>query len=512
MEKYLRLILEIEYVVNFILLTKYYLHMFQLNSYKLKKNWNWIKNNKFEVILKIFIVFLCMLLTLIRGGIFASIIIMIFGIYLNIPKKKSKIALKYTHRIIILIVTMLIVISTIGYISFTMNNMLLFLMLINVLVPILIIVSDYIDKPIQIMRNNKYINEAKKIIDSSPNLIVIGVTGTYGKTSVKNYLAKILSSKYQVLVTPQNYNTTLGVVKTIRENLRATHQIFICEMGAGNIGDIKEICDIVKPQYGIITSIGPQHLETFGNIGNILSTKFELAESVAKRSGTVFLNYSNEYIRGYAENIKNKVIYGEENENFDFSAKDIKSSYEGISFRINNEPIEFKTKIIGRHNAINLAGCIAIAKNLGISYQDIQLQIKKLENVEHRLNIIKQSDLTIIDDAYNSNPVSSKSALNTLNEFNGTKILVTPGLIELNNQEYKYNFELGEYAASICDYVFLIGEHSIPIRDGLISQKYNENNIFVTDRPENAMQMIRKLDISGEKVVLLENDLPDNYK
>ena len=512
MENYLRLILKIEYLVNFILLTKFYLHMFQLNSYKIKKNWNWIKNNKFEVILKISIVFISIVLTLIRGGIFASVIIMIFGIYLNIQKKKAKIPLKYTNRILILITTLLILVSIFLIISYITNTILVMLAIINAFVPVLIMVSNYINKPIQNIRNNKYINEAKKIIDSSPDLIVIGVTGTYGKTSVKNYLAKILSCKYQVLVTPQNYNTTLGVVKTIRENLKATHQIFICEMGATNIGDIKEICDIVKPKYGIITSIGPQHLESFGSIENILATKFELAESVKENKGTIFLNYSNEFIRGYVEDIKNKIIYGENNAQFDYSANNIKSSYEGISFNINDEPIEFKTKIIGRHNAINLAGCIAISKSLGISYQDIQIQIRRLENVEHRLNVIKRADLTIIDDAYNSNPVSSKSALNTLNEFNGIKILVTPGLIELNNEEYKYNFELGEFAASICDYVFLIGEHSIPIRDGLISKNYNQENIFVTDRPENAMQMIRKLDIPGEKIVLLENDLPDNYK
>ena len=165
-----------------------------------------------------------------------------------------------------------------------------------------------------------------------------------------------------------------------------------------------------------------------------------MAESVKENKGTIFLNYSNEFIRGYAEDIKNKIIYGENNAQFDYSANNIKSSYEGISFNINDEPIEFTTKIIGRHNAINLAGCIAISKSLGISYQDIQIQIRRLENVEHRLNVIKRADLTIIDDAYNSNPVSSKSALNTLNEFNGIKILVTPGLIELNNEEYKYNF------------------------------------------------------------------------
>lgn len=507
MENYLRIILEIEYIINFILLMIFYLHMFQLNSYSFKKNWNWLKKNKIEIITKISIILITLLLILLKGGIFASILIMIDSIYLNRVKKKSKIPLKYTSRIQINIITFTIIVICLGMLF--KNYMLLYLAIINIIAPIFIFLANYINSPIRLVRYNKYIKEAKKIINDSPELIVIGVTGTYGKTSVKNYLAKILSSKYQVLVTPQNYNTTLGVVKTIRENLKATHQIFICEMGATKIGDIKEICDIVKPKYGIITSIGPQHLETFGNIENILETKFELAESVAKKNGKMFLNYSNEYIKEYSKGMNNIITYGTDNS--DFIVHDIVSTYKGISFKINSEDIEFKTKIIGKHNAINLAGCIAIARSLNISYEDIKSQIRKLENVEHRLNIVKRQDLTIIDDAYNANPVSSKSALDTLNEFNGSKILVTPGLIELDDKEYKYNFELGEYAAKICDYVFLVGKHSEAVRDGLISKNYNKNNMFFVNSPELAIDEIRKLKIDNDKIVLLENDLPDNY-
>lgn len=512
MEKYLELILGVEFVINFILITRYYLHMFQLNSYQLKKNWLWMKQNKVEVILKIAIVLISLLLMLFRGGLYASIVIMLLGIYLSIEKKKAKIPLHYTSRIIILILTLVIFVSVLGFFSHNANLLLVYLALINILVPLLIVICDFIDKPIQTIRNNRYIHEAKKIIDSSPNLIVIGVTGTYGKTSVKNYLARILSSKYQVLVTPKNYNTTLGVVKTIRENLKATHQVFICEMGATRVGDIKEICDIVKPQYGIITSIGPQHLSSFGSVDNILKTKFELADSLKERNGTLFVNYSNEYIQKYMKPKDKEITYGEGDSRLDYSVNNINSSPNGIYFKVNNEDLEFKTKIIGKHNAINLSGCIAIARTLGVPDQDIQMQIRNLENVEHRLNIIKRGSLTIIDDAYNSNPISSKSALDTLNEFNGTKILITPGLIELHDQEYKYNFEFGEYAADICDYVYLIGEHAIPIRDGLLNKNYDSSHIFVSDRPENAMKMISKLNVSGEKIVLLENDLPDNYR
>ena len=137
--------------------------------------------------------------------------------------------------------------------------------------------------------NRWYINDAKKIIKNCPDLLVIGITGSFGKTSVKYFLDELLSVKYNVLKTPGNFNTTLGVVKTIRSSLRATHDIFLCEMGAKNIGDIKEICDIVHPKMGIITSVGEMHLESFKSIENVRKTKFELADSLPE-NGKIFLN------------------------------------------------------------------------------------------------------------------------------------------------------------------------------------------------------------------------------
>ena len=139
-------------------------------------------------------------------------------------------------------------------------------------------------------------------------LKIIGMTWSYGKTSVKYYLNTLLSSRYNVLQTPGNYNTTLGVVRTIRESMKPFHEIFICEMGAREVGDIKEICDLVHPDYGIITSIGPQHLQSFHTIENVISTKFELADAVPE-SGKVYLNYHNKYKRNHNKN-KTDVRYG----------------------------------------------------------------------------------------------------------------------------------------------------------------------------------------------------------
>ena len=387
--------------------------------------------------------------------------------------------------------------------------------LLNILAPIFCIIANFINSPIEKAGKQRYINQAKKILNDMPDLTVIGVTGSYGKTSVKNFLVKTLSQKYEVLTTPLNYNTTMGVVKTIRENLKPTHQIFICEMGATKLGDIKEICDIVKPKFGVITSIGPQHLESFKNIENVIKTKFELADSVKENGGTVFLNYSNEYLANKKDTY-NILSYGINDSSLNFNAFDLHSSSKGLSFKMidnnSNKEVEFQTKLIGKHNAINLAGAIGVANYLGIPLEKIVPAVRNIKSVEHRLQLIPHGDLTIIDDSYNSNPVSSKSALETLSEFEGTKIIVTPGLVELGNDSEKYNFELGKNIADVCDYVFLVGtQYFKSISDGIASKSFDTSRVYNVNSPQEAMNKIASLGINGKITVLLENDLPDNY-
>ena len=174
--------------------------------------------------------------------------------------------------------------------------------------------------------------------------------------------------------------------------------------------------------------------------------------------------------------------------------------------------MEFKTKLIGKHNVINLTGAIGVANYLGIPLNKIVNSVREIKNVEHRLELIPHGNLNIIDDSYNSNPISSKSALDTLAEFEGTKIIVTPGLIELGKDEEKYNFELGKYMVNICDYIFLVNSKSAKyILEGINSMNFNEDKIFIVNTPQEAMQHISQLNINNKVAVLLENDLPDNY-
>ncbi len=511
----MKILIILEYFMNLIILLFFYMHMFQLNSYFLKKQINWIKKNNKKIIFQNLIIIIATILFISNNIIYNVLGAILLGISIiyNIPKKKSKVTFKITNRVKRMFITEILLILIIILINYN-NYIFIKLSVLNILAPIICVIANFINYPIEYIIRKKYINEAKKILKNMPDLIVIGITGSYGKTSVKNFLEKILEKKYEVLNTPKNYNTTMGVVKTIRENLKPTHQVFICEMGATKPKDIKEICDIVHPKLGIITSIGPQHLESFKSIDNIIKTKFELADSVKENNGMIFLNYDNEYLS--KQKINQKCITYGIKKGLDYNAINISSSSRGSTFTMidknSNQEIEFKTKLIGSHNVINIVGAIAIGNYLGIPLIDIVPQVKSLKNVEHRLQLFSHERLDIIDDSYNSNPVSSKSAIDTLAQFEGTKIIVTPGLIELGNDEEKYNMELGKYATNFCDYIFLVNsKQSQYILKGINSTNYDKKKIFNVNSPQEAINKILNLNVNGKITVLLENDLPDNY-
>lgn len=509
-------IIIIELIINYILLLIFNTHMLQLNSYFFLKHIKWMRKNIKKILLQLILVIPTMLTffdnTLLN---IIAIIILAISIIYNIPKKNIKIPLKFTGRVIRLIFTDMLISILILFVGGIQNYLITKLIIINIFANILIISSNFVNQPIEKLIRNRYINEAKRILNEMPHLLVIGITGSYGKTSMKNFLYSLLSEKYDVLKTPQNYNTTMGVVKTIREELKPTHQIFLCEMGATNIGDIKEICDIVNPKVGVITAIGPQHLESFKSVENIIKTKFELAESVKQNNGTIFLNYDNEYIKN-KELDMNKITYGVNDKNLDYNSYDLESSNKGLKFKIldkeTNEEKELKTKLIGKHNVVNITGAIAVADYLKVPIKKIAVKVREIQNVKHRLELLPKGNIAIIDDSYNANPISSKAAVDTLGEFKGIKIIVTPGLIELGKDQEKYNYEFGKYMADVCDYIFLVGTDNYEaMLKGIKEKNYDEQKVFKVNFPQEAVSEIIGWNLNDEVTVLLENDLPDNY-
>lgn len=317
--------------------------------------------------------------------------------------------------------------------------------------------------------------------------------------------------------TPESYNTPMGLSKVINNDLKEEHEVFVAEMGAKKPGEIRELAELARPKIGIITSIGPVHIDTFKNIDNIMKTKYELIEELPT-DGIAIFNYDNEYVRKLADKtFKEKILYGIElKDKVDIYVEDIETSENGSSFTLKHKDgrsIRCTTKLLGKHNIYNILAGVAAALAMGLDFEEIKEGIAKIEPVEHRLNLIDSpSGVIVIDDAFNSNPEGTKAALEVISQFKGgKKIIVTPGMIELGEMEEKYNREFGANIGKVCDYAILVGEkRTRPIYEGLKESNFKEDHIFVVNSLDEATKIIANL-AKPKDVVLFENDLPDTY-
>ena len=300
--------------------------------------------------------------------------------------------------------------------------------------------------------------------------------------------------------------------------MRPTHEVFVCEMGARNVGDIKEICDIVHPEAAIITSIGPQHLESFKSIENVTKTKFELVDALPA-DGVAYLNMDNQYIADREIGVKSigyrLAAPGQSPYEDVYCGYDVSVSARGSSFSL-REPdgtvTQLSTRLIGEHNVLNICGAVAVARSMGVEMRDIIPRVRRLESVPHRLELIGGGNRAIIDDAYNANPAGAQAALGVLSQFDTLKILVTPGMVELGEKQAELNRTFGRQAAAVCDYVVLVGaKQTQPILEGLQGAGFAEENIAVVETVQEAIALADAFRPGMARTILLENDLPDNY-
>ena len=494
------------------------MHMFQLNGYKPATHGRWMRQNPGQWIPGITGGICCLLALLIPPVVALPVLAAVFALLAVLQRpRKAKKPLVYTARVKRMLVTLGVLLTALLVAAFLLGRGYLVLLMgaLAVLCPVAVPAANWLNTPVESAVRNYYIRDAKRILAACPELVRIGVTGSFGKTSVKYILHTLLQAEYETLMTPESYNTPMGVVITVRNFLRATHQVFVCEMGARHVGDIKELCDIASPKLGIITSVGKQHLETFHSLDNIKKTKFELADSLGE-DGLVFLNGEDENIRAHRSQCKTpSVTYGLSPE-CDYYATDISASSRGTSFTVHTpsgECASLSTQLVGAHNVINIVGAIALCSHLGISLPRLKAQVRKLEGVPHRLQLLRRGGVTVIDDAYNSNPTGSRAAIDALALFDGFKILVTPGMVELGQEQGALNAAFGAYAAGVCDYVALVGKKQTQsIYEGLRSAGYPEEKIFVAEDLQQALAAAYGIDAGGkEKILLLENDLPDNF-
>jgi UDP-N-acetylmuramoyl-tripeptide--D-alanyl-D-alanine ligase len=436
-------------------------------------------------------------------------------------QKGAKLPFKYTARIKRLIVTnnivnlIPLVVMVLTYNENYVDIYYVILSVITLLNYFSVILINFINRPVEKMVGLYFRNKAVSKLNSMTGMEVIGVTGSYGKTSTKNILYDILEIKYNVFKTPANFNTPYGLMITINEHMDKYNDFFIAEMGACKKGEIKELCDLVHPKYGVLTKVGLAHLETFGSEEIIQSTKFELIESLPS-DGIGILNGDDEKQLSYK--IKNNceiVWIGIDNKEVDVYADNLELSYKGTKFDVVfkdlNETYSFETKLLGRNNIYNILGGIALGRKLGISIPELQKAVSRVQPIEHRLSMTKYYDINIIDDAYNSNPVGCKMALEVLGMMPGKKMVVTPGMIEVGEKEDEVNKEFGRQIGKTVDEAILIGENKTKaIYEGLIEVGFDKEHIHVLNDVMDAFDLMVKL--KGENTyVLLENDLPDSF-
>ncbi len=388
------------------------------------------------------------------------------------------------------------------------------ILLFPLFLPLWIALAGLLAWPIEKMISEMYFRDAQRILKDRKDLIRIGITGSWGKTSVKFILGTLLEEKYHTLVTPASFNTPMGVTKIIRSRLEPGHRVFVAEMGARHVGDIKEMCRLVHPQIGILTSVGPQHLDTFKTVERVAKTKYELIDALPEDGTAVFADDGDIVRRLYEKTAKEKLISGLDPQNCDVWAENISISGEGSSFDLctADTRIPCRTELLGELNIRNILVCACLCFRLGLSAEQIARGIKKIHPVEHRLQLIPNpGGMTVIDDAFNSNIRGAEQAFKVLKEMSGNRILVTPGMVEIGDMEAEMNRNLGRAAAGCCDTAILVGKkRSEAIASGLLENGFRKEDIIVANSLEEAAELLRARVKPGD-TVLFENDLPDNY-
>lgn len=500
---------------------KYELQMMQQNSYRTVRYLRWLKSDIASTA-RITDLMLLAVLLLFWNNIWA-----IGGVgAVTILKSAKEIGRKYKKplvftaratRIYVTEIALLAVPAAVMAFFASINVSATYAMTATVLSPILALVALWVLLPLEKAINKYYYNDARRILQGMPNLTVIGITGSYGKTSTKHYLHRILSEKYNVLMTPGSFNTTLGVVRTVREQLKPYHQIFIVEMGAKQRGDIEEICNLVHPRIGIITAVGEQHLESFGSIENVQAAKFELIDSLPPDGAAILNNDFQMVASRKVTNTENVYRYAVSSQAADFRATDIRYSRNSTAFTVegpDKQKTELETRLLGECNISNLLAGYITAKVLGMDDKDIRYAVGQVAQVEHRLSVRHTAGgITIIDDAFNSNPHGSKMALDVLSAFSdGNRIVITPGMIELGEKQYSLNMELGRYMCGRCDLAIVVGEYNRDaIVEGLTAGGFGQQNIIQVQTFTEATARLQEIVRSGD-TVLYENDLPDTFK
>lgn len=533
---------------------RFFLHTFQQVGYKKNEYWHWLKNNWDAKVIPANIAYLNILIfsllwfnewmytTFTNSALVVIFFILAFfwfGPVGNYRTKKVKKPLVFTPRVrrlcIPYILLSLLLPALFTYLAYTgmipwyqiplpnyypgFQNFDLLMLVFGwafgaLLIPFVLFLAALITSPIETYIQNNFKKKAKQKLASMPHLSIIAITGSYGKTSTKFMLRDLLKERYNVCATPGSFNTPMGICRVINNDLQPGHQILILEMGARYSGNIQELCDIARPDVAIITNVGVAHLETFGSREAIAKEKGTLVDNL-REGGVAILNADDEFVAEMGEGrrgitrILAGLKYGE------ITSSSATYSTEGMRFDVsmNGTSETFETRLLGAHNIQNLLLAIATAKHFGIRMATMAIAAKEMQPVEHRLELKERGGLFIIDDAFNSNPVGAKNAVEILSAFKASqRIIVTPGMVELGEIEEQENVKFGEaIGRANLDLIILVGkERARPIMKGIAAMQEDTMKVRIVDSLFEANDIIREEARAGA-VILYENDLPDIY-
>jgi UDP-N-acetylmuramoyl-tripeptide--D-alanyl-D-alanine ligase len=392
------------------------------------------------------------------------------------------------------------------------------LALVGLLTPGIVVVAAHAIVPWEQAVAQKFLAEAAGRMRTYRGR-VLGITGSYGKTSTKYIVGDLLSTRYRVLKTPAGVNTTMGITRVIREDLKDEHEFFVVEMSAYGPGEIREVCDIVHPGIGILTAVGVQHLERFGTPERIAEAKYELIAALPEGAPAV-INADDPVCRELARRAraegKRVLLYGMgEEEGLAVRGSGIEVSPRGTRFRAHlgdGQTETFETGLLGRWNLSNILAGIAAASECGVPLVSMKPAVAALVPAPRRLEIHEEGGVVRILDVANANPRGAEMALEVLSQFTGgSRILITPGMVELGSLEAEENRRFGEQAAAVCDYVVLVGqEQTQPIRQGLAARGFAAERILTARWADEVADLLGGIVKPGD-ILLYENRLPDTY-
>ncbi|CAN5692737.1 UDP-N-acetylmuramoyl-tripeptide--D-alanyl-D-alanine ligase [soil metagenome] len=400
--------------------------------------------------------------------------------------------------------------------------------------PLILVLANALLDPYEKGLQEDFANQARGIL-SKVHPFVIGITGSYGKTSSKVLLTDILNSVGPTFTTPRSINSYMGVTREIRERMKPQHKYAVIEMGAYYTGSIKRMCTLTPPNAAIVTAVGAMHLERFGSQENVFKAKSELAEALPK-DGILVINGDYEYCRKMAENHKDKrlFIYGldEASGSVDALMFDIEPTAKGTNFSIRwqGQVYTGSTSLLGKPMLSNALATFTMACVLGLNPELVLAVIKNVKTESNRLEPQRAAIASLqavrngkpprdgnilrLNDAYNSNPQGFKGALEVLQRVaGGRKVLVTPGMIELGDRQFEENKNCAKNAASFCDLVIVVGgTNKQSLMEGLNEGGLNTEKLKHVDSMREALNFLAEEYCVDGDVVLIENDLPDLYE